>query len=108
MTLAAQRGEINRPFLLPIVSAPSEWELECLRDIGVDGLLLDLEQADAQTLQLIRQRVQELPRRKAKGERPTPSIPRSFSPTQRQEQEAEPDEDEDETYRIAVSRYSYT
>ena len=96
MTLAAQRGEIGRPFFLPITSAPSTWELECLRDIGVDGLLLDLERADVQTLQVLRQRLLELPRRKARGDRPTPYIPRPPSASRQREQEPKPDEEEEE------------
>ena len=94
LVLASQRSQIGKPFLLPVDRAPSPWELECLRDIGVEGLMLNLDVADVGELQTLRERVRELPRRKSRGERPAAYIPHvSFAGPSQPGQEEEPEEE---------------
>ena len=75
MVLAALRGEIPKPVLLSLTAPPSPWELECLRNIGVDCVVLDLDRSDAQAVETLQERIKGLPRRKARGDRVTPTVP---------------------------------
>lgn len=90
MHLATARCEIGRPFLLPVHGALTAWELECLREIGVEGVVADLETTDAEGLKALSQAILSLPRRRARGDTATPSLPRISSRLQ-----PEPDDDFD-------------
>jgi hypothetical protein len=98
INLSASRSQIGKPFLLSISKSLSVWELECLRGIGIDGFMLDLDQSDSQTFHLLRERILELPRRKSRGDHPTPYIPGTSSYLREAHQEPQPDEDEDEEF----------
>ena len=76
MHLATARCEIGRPFLLPVHGALSMWELECLREIGVEGVVADLETTDAEALKALSQAIRALPRRKSRSDLGSPSLPR--------------------------------
>ncbi len=76
LILAAVRGEIGSAFLLPVTGNLSAWELECLRDIGIEGLIVDLASADADELKNLSQAIIDLPRRRLRNEMPSPSLPR--------------------------------
>ena len=75
MDLSAIRGEIAKPALVLLSGVPSAWEVECLRDIGVDGVVMDAAHAGAAELEAVKQHILALPRRRPRGERPTPSVP---------------------------------
>ena len=77
MDLSALRGEIGKPALVFLSSVPSAWEVECLRDIGVDGVVMDASHASADELEALKQHILALPRRRPRGERPTPSVPQA-------------------------------
>lgn len=94
MALATRRSYIAKPFLLSITAVPSPWELECLRNIGVEGLVLDLDKTDTEALKALWERIQALPRRKPRGERPTPYLPSPSFATPTPEREEEEEEDE--------------
>ena len=53
---------------------PSAWEVECLRDVGVDGVVVDAAHAGAAELEAVKQHILALPRRRPRGERPSPSV----------------------------------
>ena len=76
MHLATARCEIGRPFLLPVHGALSMWELECLREIGVEGVVADLETTDADALKALSHAIRTLPRRKSRNDLGSPSLPR--------------------------------
>jgi hypothetical protein len=97
LELAAQRNQISKAVLLPVAGALTPWELECLRNIGVEGVVLNLDQADADALRTLQERIRELPRRKPKAERavaylPQPSLAGSRSPGHEEEEEEEEDD----------------
>lgn len=74
MDLSALRGEIAKPALVLLSGVPSAWEVECLRDIGVDGVVVDAAHAGAADLEALKQHILALPRRRPRGERPAPSV----------------------------------
>ena len=74
MDLSALRGEIGKPALALLSGVPSAWEVECLRDIGVDGVVMDAAHAGADGLEALKQHILALPRRRPRGERPSPSV----------------------------------
>lgn len=74
MDLSALRGEIGKPALVLLSSVPSAWEVECLRDVGVDGVVVDAAHAGAADLETLKQHILALPRRRPRGERPAPSV----------------------------------
>ena len=74
MDLSALRGEIGKPALVLLSGVPSAWEVECLRDIGVDGVVVDAAHAGAAELEALKQHILALPRRRPRGERPAPSV----------------------------------
>ena len=74
MDLSALRGEIGKPALVLLSGVPSAWEVECLRDVGVDGVVLDAAHAGAADLEAVKQHILALPRRRPRGERPSPSV----------------------------------
>ena len=76
MHLATVRSEIGRPFLLPVHGTLTGWELECLREIGVEGVIADLETTDADALKALSQAIRALPRRKSRSELGSPTLPR--------------------------------
>lgn len=75
LELAAHRNQIGRFFLLPVTDVPSIWDLECLRNIGVEGLVLNLDQAEAGALEALQERIRELPKPKPRNERHAALIP---------------------------------
>jgi hypothetical protein len=76
LKLAAVRGEIGSAFLVPVKGPLSAWELECLRDIGIEGVIIDLASTDADGLKNLGQTILDLPRRRPRNEMLSPSLPR--------------------------------
>ena len=74
MDLSALRGEIAKSALVLLSGVPSAWEVECLRDIGVDGVVMDTAHAGAAELEALKQHILALPRRRPRGDRAAPSI----------------------------------
>ena len=97
MHLATARCEIGRPFLLPVHGALTGWELECLREIGVEGVIADLETTDAGALKALSEAIRGLPRRKSRGDSPSPTLPRigGQSLPQQDDDDFEPDDPDD-------------
>jgi len=93
LKLAAVRGEIGRSFLLPVIGNLTAWELECLRDIGIEGVVVDLDTTDATGLKMLGQAILDLPRRKLRNEFSSPSLPRVSAHDQVIEDDDEGDDD---------------
>jgi len=94
MKLAAVRGEIGCPFLIPVDGILTAWELECLRDIGVEGIIVDLASTDVEGVTALAKAILELPRRRSRNEPSSPSLPRVTAQTQA----GEADDDDDDDY----------
>jgi len=93
LRLAAARGEIGSAFLLPVNGVLSAWELECLRDIGIEGVVVDLDTTDAAGLKILGQAILDLPRRRPRNEMSSPSLPRVSAHDQVIEDDDEGDDD---------------
>ena len=74
MDLSALRGEIGKAALVLLSGVPSAWEVECLRDIGVDGVVVNAAHAGAAALEELKKHILALPRRRPRGERPAVSV----------------------------------
>jgi len=96
--LATLRGEIGLPFLIHITATPTAWEVECLREVGVEGLMADLDNASVQDVQAVAKAIRSIPRRKPRGDRPMASLPRvrADEGAHRHEPEEEDDEDDED------------
>jgi hypothetical protein len=70
------------------------WELECLREIGVEGVVVDLATSDTDALAALAQTILELPRRRSRSEMTSPSLPRVSA--RAQVVEADDDDDDDD------------
>lgn len=98
LDIAALRWMVNKPFLLPVSGAPTVWELECLRDMGVDGLVLLSDTAGAESLQTLHDRLRDVPpKRPAKNDRAVALLPQlpGSDPRRVVPEPDLPDEDDD-------------
>ena len=93
IALAAVRGEIGCAFLIRVNGTLSAWELECLREIGVEGVIVDLASTDAEALTALAKAILDLPRRRSRSEMSSPSLPRVSA--RAQAVEADDDDDDD-------------
>jgi hypothetical protein len=102
LSISNVRSATSRYLLLEWDTALTTWELEQLRDIGVDGLVIIVEESRSQTIKALRQRIDALPRRKPRGEqRSVALLPRvggleGARPTRHEEEEEDDDEGWDE------------
>ena len=94
------RSAVSRYLLLEWSEALTSRELEHLRDLGVDGLVIDMEQGETAVIATLRERIDQLPPRKPKGEqRSVAMLPHSVakdqdSPHRHEEEEEEEPEEE--------------
>ena len=80
LEISTTRGEIGKPALLVLNGLPSDWEIECLRDIGIDGLILDVRLSKPDALASLKRRILDLPRRRPRAERTAPTVPSMDQP----------------------------
>lgn len=92
LQLACIRGEIGSCFLLPVSGTLKTWELECLREIGVEGIIVNLESTDVDGLNALAQTIADLPRRRSRVEFSSATLPRVSARAQA------PDDDDDDDY----------
>ena len=96
ITIGSVRGAFSKYLLLEVPGLLSTGELEALRDIGVDGLVVDATAFSSKELEGLSERLMGLPRRQStKAKRPSPILPISAH-TQSGPSPSEQDEDEDE------------
>ena len=93
MSVGEVRGNISKYLLLEVSPELSIKELEGLRDMGVDGLVLDMGTTSEEALSKLRTAVMELPKKRPpREEKSTAILPQSSSaPSEVQP----PDEEED-------------
>ena len=86
--------------ILEVTSAPSDKDLEALRNAGVDGLVLDVAIVDQEALEKLKAAALAMPRQRSSGRgRSGAIVPSSVIPSiegpRREEEEEEDDEDGD-------------
>ncbi len=100
LAISNVRSATGRYLLLEWDAELTAAELEQLRDIGVDGLVVCAGAAQASIVTVLRERINALPRRKPRGEKPSPILPRATSVggvrPRREEEEEEEEEEWDE------------
>ncbi len=97
--LQATRSLVAKGFLLAAPTILGTKELICLRDLGVDGLIVDLEKAEEQALLEMRQAIEELPKRRSRAERVGAVLPHAglgFGSAASRREEEDDEEEEDE------------
>ena len=91
------RSSVSSYLLLEWHEELTTRELEHLRDLGVDGLVVDMEQAEVQVIATLRERIDQLPPRKPKGEqRSVAMLPHSVAAEQRSPHRHEEEEEEED------------
>ncbi len=93
------RSATSRYLLLEWDTELSAMELEQLRDLGVDGLVMTAEDVSSQAVSALRERIAALPRRKPRGDQKSvPLLPRvggiAGARPRRHEEEEEEEEDD--------------
>ena len=99
LAISNVRSSISRYLLLEWDAELTARDLEHLRDLGVDGIVLDTTEVGADTFKTVRQRIDAMPKRKPRGEqKPDAVLPRfgGLPNTVRHREEEEEDEDEEE------------
>ena len=98
LAISNVRTAMSRYLLLEWDAELTSRDLEHLRDLGVDGVVLDTAKADAEAFKALRQRIDTMPKRKPRGEqRPAAVLPRLGGlpdTAHRHEEEDEGDEEE--------------
>ncbi len=99
LAISNVRAAITRYLLLEWDGDLTPRDLEHLRDLGIDGIVLDAAKADAQAFKTVRQRIDALSRRKPKGEqRPLALLPTAGrmtgGPGRHEEEEGDEEEEE--------------
>ncbi len=102
LAISNVRSATGRYLLLEWDAELTTRELEQLRDMGVDGLVITAEESQSKAIRTLRQRIDVLPRRKPRGEQKSvPLLPRvggleGARPGRHEEEEEEDDEGWDE------------
>ena len=77
LAISNVRSSISRYLLLEWHAELTARDLEHLRDLGVDGIVLDTVDVGTDTFKTVRQRIDAMPKRKPRGEqKPTAVLPR--------------------------------
>lgn len=91
------RSQVSGHLMLRLGAAPNQWELECLRDAGINALIFNMDTVPETKLDVLRNDLLQLPRRRPEKAMHTPSLPQlgseslpSIQPT------PSPDDDQDE------------
>lgn len=100
LAISNVRSATSRYLLLEWNLELTSRELEHLRDMGVDGLVINIEEVEPSAITMLQERINALPPRKARGEqRPVAVLPRmrgaGTTRPQRHEEEEEEEEWED-------------
>ena len=90
---------VDKYILVEVANAPSDKDLEVLRNAGVDGLVLDVAIVDQNALEKLKAAALAMPRQRSSGRGragaivPSSVVPSTASP-RREEEEEEDDEDD--------------
>ena len=78
ITIGSVRGAFSKYLLLEVAGVLSAGELEALRDMGVDGLVVDATALSSKELEGLKERLLAIPRRQSTGAgRPSAILPTS-------------------------------
>ncbi len=95
--IEASRCLVGKNVLMEVSSALGSKDLIAIRDLAVDGLIVDLENAKASELKDMRAAIDGLPKKKAKSEKMGAMLPRTglgFGAAQPRKEEEEEGEEE--------------
>ena len=97
--IQASRSLVSKYVLLEAPGILESKELVALRDMGIDGLVVDLDSVNATGLKKLRSAIGDMPRRKARLEKVGALLPRTgfgvARPGTDEEEEAEEEEYDD-------------
>ena len=99
LAISNVRGFVSRYLLLEWDGELTARDLEHIRDVGVDGIVLDTAEVGADTFKTVRQRIDAMPKRKPRGEqKPEAVLPRfgGLPNTAHHHEEVDDDDDDDE------------
>ena len=97
LTIGSMRRAFSKYLLLELPGTPTSKEMEVLRDVGVNGLVVDADAISAEELEGLHEGLLALPKRKRdRSERATAILPgtiyqQSGPPSRREEEEEEED-----------------
>ncbi len=95
ISVGAVRANLSKYLLLEVSPGLSAKELEGLRDMGVDGLVVDMESTSEATLTQLKTAILELPKQRTRREGKSSALVPQSSYASTEEQA--PDEEEEET-----------
>ena len=100
MTISSVRRAFSKNLLLELPGTPTSKEMVALRDIGVNGLIVDADAISAEKLEGLHERLLALPKRKKdRYDRAVAILPgtlyqQSGAPSRREEEEEEEEEED--------------
>ena len=94
--LQATRSLLAKSFLVTVPAVLGAKELISLRDLGVDGLIIDLEKTEAQAVLEMRQALAEMPRRRPRTDKIGAVLPQTGLGIGAGESHREGEEEEEE------------
>ena len=95
LAISNVRAAVSRFLFLEWDDTLTPRDLEHLRDMGVDGIVLDAEKVDAKAFKVMREQIDALPRRRPRGEhRPAAVLPRMGGAPEPPGRQEEDDEEE--------------
>ena len=94
LRLSKFRKEIGKIFILQISVIPSSWELECLHNIGVEGLLVEIKNQSKKDINTLSDLIEALPKKSNHNQKLIPSL--GNLPNHQDDLLEEPDDDDDD------------
>jgi len=94
LRLSKFRKEIGKSFILKISIIPSPWELECLHNIGVEGLLVEIKNQSKKDINTLSDLIEALPKKSDQNQKLIPSL--GNLPNHQDDLHEEPDDDDDD------------
>ena len=98
-SIAAISRRVNKYVLVEVSAPPGKKDLEAIRKVGVDGLVLEVGAVSAKSLAELKESLLDMPRsRPGRRERATAIIPASVFPSGQAPAPEDPDEDDDDDF----------
>jgi hypothetical protein len=105
ITIGSVRANFSKYMLLEIPAVLTAGELEGLRDIGIDGLVVDATTTSAEDLEGLKERLLALPRRaRSRAQKPSAVIPHTGYSLGSASADEEDEEDALRARRLSVDR----
>lgn len=94
LRLSRFRREIGKTFILKLSAIPSSWELECLHNIGIEGLLIEIEKQSKKDINTLSDLIEALPKKSNQSQKLIPSL--GNLPNHSDDPIEQPDDDDDD------------